>query len=186
MTPSIRLIKIMLSLIKKHKYHILILTSLFIWPPMVIAEEYYVAPTKIQAALFMKLLTFDKNLSKKENITIHIIGSSDFAAEIEKRVGSKIGSSTLSAITQGPDIPKQKPSVIYLGDASKLNEVLQYTSTNKILSITGMAELVPKGVSLGVGISVKDNKPKVLLNKNSSKNENIYWNPAILKIAKQF
>ncbi len=155
----------------------------FILMPFVLISLAYgedKAPPEIQAALFVKLLGFDKNLSG--NISICVIGAPEFAAEMKKGVGKEIGSAKLASVSENAALPSEKPAVIYLGDASKLSEVMSYTRANKILSITGISELVEKGISLGIGVF--EGKPKVLLNMTSSKEEGRDWNPAILKVAK--
>jgi hypothetical protein len=70
-----------------------------------------------------------------------------------------------------------------VGSAAKLQETVSYTRTQKILSVTAQPELVQRGVTLGVGIG-NDGKPKVLLNLSSTVEENLSWNPAVMKIAK--
>jgi hypothetical protein len=50
--------------------------------------------------------------------------------------------------------------------------------------MTGIPDLVPKGISLGIGLS--GGKPKILLNLSSSKDEGIDWNHAILKVSTIF
>ena len=42
---------------------------------------------------------------------------------------------------------------------------------------------VQSQISLGFGLSAKEKKPKVLLNRNATKEENVSWNAAIFKIA---
>jgi hypothetical protein len=139
-------------------------------------------PIKIQAVLIAKLLVFNKGISDGGHISIYVIGAPEFAAEMKKAVGKKIGKSRLVAITEGTSLPSSwKPSVIYLGDASMVEEVIAYTRSNKLLSITGISELVSKGITLGLGVS--DKKPKILLNLLSSKKEDISWHPTIFKIS---
>lgn len=139
------------------------------------------APSSLQAALFVKLLAFNKNISSNGSVTIYVVDAPDFAAEIKKAEGKPIGSAVLSKVTEGKAIPADKPSVIYIGSADQLSDVLAYTKKNKILSITGNPDLVSKDVTLSVGTS--DGKPKIMLNLSSSKDEGIDWNPAILKVA---
>jgi hypothetical protein len=159
-----------------------------IWIPFVLmlfsaivhAEDIAKAPPEIQAALFVKLLGFDKTLSG--NVSICVIGSPEFAVEMKKGIGKDIGNGKLASVSESAGLPSEKPSAVYLGDGSKANEVIAYARSNKVLSITGIPELVEKGISLGVGVS--EGKPKVLLNMASSKEEGRDWNPAILKVAK--
>jgi len=157
---------------------------LFILKTDLPAENFEAAPVNIQTSLFLKLLVFNKDISQDDKVSVYVIGNPDFAAEMKKEIGTKIGKATLSDVAEGVNLPSQKPSVIYLGDISKLDEIIRYTRENKLLSITGIPDLVSKGISLGVGIS--DGKPKVLLNMSASKEEDIPWNPAILKISTIF
>lgn len=145
------------------------------------AEDISVAPADIQAALTLKLLVFHEKLASSGDITIYVVNGSEYAQALKKAIGKPIGSSKLSSVIEGDDVPKQKPSVVYLGNSSKLDDILSYCRSNSTLSITGDPELIYKGVTLGFGVS--NEKPKVLLNLSSSKLENIDWNPAILKVA---
>ena len=51
------------------------------------------APEGVQAALFVKLLAFHKNL--QPNISIHVISFPSLAGELKDIIGEKIGSATL-------------------------------------------------------------------------------------------
>lgn len=145
------------------------------------SEDIGIAPIPIQAAIFLKLMEFDKNISSGGTITIYVVGSPDFAAAMKKAEGKAVGAATIGKVIEGTGVPTEKPSVIYIGSESVLSQLQTYTSTNKVLSITGNPELVAKGVSMSVGIS--DGKPKIMLNLSASKDEGIDWNPAILKVA---
>ena len=144
-------------------------------------EELGSAPVDIQAAIFFKLLAFDKKISSGGNITVYVVGSHDFAVAMKKAEGKAVGAATLGKVIEGADVPHEKPSVIYIGAESALAKLQSYTAANKVLSITGVPELAQKGVSLTIG--VKEGKPKILLNLAASKEEGIEWNLAILKVA---
>ena len=138
------------------------------------------APPKVQAQLCVKLLAFYTNLGNS-SFSIHVVGNPKVAKELKKHVGTRIGMALLGAITEGDGLPSGNPKVVYLSGESE--EVLAYTREKKVLSVTGKAGLVSKGVSLGV--TMKNRKPKVLLNLGASKQEGINWNPAILRIAEK-
>jgi hypothetical protein len=144
-------------------------------------EDITSAPVSLQAALFLKLLVFNKNISSGGDITIYVVGAEDFAAEMKKAEGKAVGSSKIGKVIEGTGIPQEKPSIIYVGSKSSPAEIVEYTQKNKILSISGNADFISKNVTLIVGISSK--KPKIMLNLSSSKEEGIQWNPAILKVA---
>jgi hypothetical protein len=147
----------------------------------IFSEDIGIAPIPVQAAVFLKLLEFDKNISSGGSITIYVVGSPDFAAAMKKAEGKAVGAATIGKVIEGPGVPSEKPSVIYIGSESVLSQLQTYTSANKVLSITGNPEFVSKGVSLSVGIS--EGKPKIMLNLSASKDEGVDWNPAILKVA---
>ena len=88
------------------------------------------------------------------------------------------------SVTEGAGLPSSRPSIIYIGKTSKLKKILSYTKKNRTLSITGLPELVNKGVSFGVGLEKK--KLKILLNISSSQDEKIVWNSAVLKMATKY
>lgn len=141
------------------------------------------APANVAAALTVKLVGFAENLSETgKEITIHVIGAPDVAAELEKGIGKPVGKATLKGVTSGSGMPASVPTVLFIGDASKLADGIAYTQSNKILSITSKPDLVSKGSTLGVGVG-EDGKPKILLNLTSSNEEGINWNPAIMKVA---
>jgi hypothetical protein len=142
------------------------------------------APSNVTAALIIKLAAFEKNLSGSEgDITIYIMGDPSVAKEFKKGIGRKIGKATIKRVIEGSSLPSTKPSILYIGDGSKVKETIKYTRSNNILSTTGLPELVEKGVTLGIGIG-ENGKPEIFLSISSSVEENLNWNPAIMKIAK--
>lgn len=158
----------------------LILSILTLVP--VQAEEYGIVPVEVQAALFLKILKFNNDIAKGGEVSIYVLNSQEFADEMNKAIGRKIGNSTLTAINTGFSVPEEKPSVVYIGDSDNIEDILNYTRSNKVLSITGIPDMISKGVTLGVGVS--GGKPKVLLNYESLKLEKVNMDPAIHRIAK--
>ncbi|QTA83008.1 DUF4154 [Desulfonema limicola] len=145
------------------------------------SAEYKNAPVDIQSSLFIKLFLFNNDFNNGKDIVVHVINSSEFAAEIRKSLGKKIGKSKLARVTESEGMPYEKPSVVYLGNPALLEELIDYTQKNKVLSITGIPELVEKGIALGIGVS--EQKPKILFNVSASEKEDMNWNPIILKIS---
>ncbi len=144
------------------------------------SEELSVAPAQIQAALFVKLLAFHQGLAGQE-ITIHVVGNDKVASELKRVSGVAIGTGKLGEVTAGGIPPGKQPSAVYIGDPARLEAAIDYTRKNGAISLTGLPDLVPRGVSLGVGIS--GGKPRVLLNISASRDEGIRWDPTILKVS---
>lgn len=159
-------------------------TALVTWSTPGSAEEIGTAPAKIQAAIVVKLLALEKSISGGGDVSVFVIGSPEFAAEIRKAVGRPVGKSKLASVEEGDGLPASKPSAVFIGDETKLEEVMAYTRGNQVLSLTGVPDLVPKGVSVGVGVAA--GKPKILLNLSASAEEGANWNPTILKISKTY
>lgn len=151
------------------------------WIQPASGEDIQTAPVSVQAAIFLKLLEFDKNISSGGSISIYVLGSPSFAAEMKKAEGKAVGAATIGKVIEGSGLPSEKHSAVYIGTESVLSQMQTYTTTNKVLSMTGIPELASKGITLTVGIS--EGKPKIMLNLSSSKDEGIDWNPAILKVA---
>lgn len=140
------------------------------------------APASVAAAMLLKVAVFEKNVSSTGEINIFVLGADEVADELKKGVGKPVGKSTLKSVDTGSDLPSSKPTILFCGDAAKLDDVLGYCKSNKVLSVTGAPENVSKGIALGFGVG-EDNKPKILLNLTASSECGLDWNPAILKVA---
>jgi len=141
------------------------------------------APPSIAAALTVKLAAFYKNIDTDGDVSVYVMGSPQVAAELEKGIGTSIGTSKLARVLFGEEVPGQKPSILFVGNQVNLDKALAYSRARKILTVTGLPDLVDRGVTLGIGVG-NDGKPKVILNLMSTVEENVSWNPAIMKIAR--
>ncbi|OQY52029.1 MAG: hypothetical protein B6245_23970 [Desulfobacteraceae bacterium 4572_88] len=148
------------------------------------AQPFEKVPEKLQAALFIKVLAMSKEISGGDDISIHVVGSPAAAAEFRKAIGRKIGKSKLAEVSESDGIPLDRPVALYIGDKAQSEELIQYCRANQVLSMTGIPDLVPQGVTLGAGTS--EDKLKVLLNGIASVEEKITWNPTLYKISKLY
>ena len=142
-----------------------------------VAAQTEEAPASIAAALLVKVIGFEKNLSTSD-IKIYVLGSNDMADELKK----VIGQAKIKTVQSGNSLPSSKPSILFVADEGKADDATKYTQENNVLSATNIPDLVSKGVTLGFGVG-SDNKPKILLNVTSSAKESLDWNPAIMKVA---
>jgi hypothetical protein len=133
-------------------------------------------PVALQAPILAKVLDFYTNIPSS-NVEVYVIKSSDMAAGFN----TMIGKSKINSVKEGADPPTSKPSMIYCNDESKIDQVVQYARANKLLTMTGNVSLLSKGIVLGVDLV--DGKPKINLNVKESKDLDIQWNPAMLKVA---
>jgi hypothetical protein len=135
------------------------------------------APASITAALLVKVIGFEKNISGN-NIVVYVLDSNELYNELKKLIGQ----ANIKAVQSGSSLPSSKPSILFVADESKVADATKYTQRNNVLSATNIPDLVSKGVTLGFGVG-EDNKPKILLNVTSSAKEGLDWNPAIMKVA---
>ncbi|MBF0103561.1 MAG: DUF4154 domain-containing protein [Desulfobacterales bacterium] len=139
-------------------------------------------PEKLQAALFVKILSMSKDINNGKNLTIYVVNSPDQAMEFKKAEGRMIGKSMLVSVQEGDGLPNDLPSVMYIGNTYRVEELIQYCRSKQILSITGNPELVEKGVTLG--LCMNEDRPLILLNITSKKKKKITWHPTLLKLSK--
>lgn len=155
-----------------------LISCLFILAQFTFAQSK--APENIQAAMFIKVLGLNKNLSG--DINIHVMDNDQFVTELKKQIGKKVGGGVLKSVSSGGTITPGS-QVVYVNSEGQMGAVTTYTQANKAISITGEPSLVKAGISLGIGVLA--NKPKVIFNVNSAKAEGSAWNPAIFKLAKK-
>lgn len=167
----------------KRFFQIFFSVIFFFFTNPILFSQIIEAPANVAAALLIKLSAFEKTVASQGEVVVYVLGSPKVATELEKVMGQPIGQSRLGRVLSGNDLPQEKPSILYVGDPSKLIQAIGYSKANKILSATGIPDLVKQGVTLGMGVG-NDGKPKVLLNLASTVEENCVWNPAIMKVAR--
>ena len=81
-------------------------------------------------------------------------------------------------------IHKNKINIIYIAPlrAVDLNEILAVTKKNKIMSFTGVVEYMEFGVS--VVLDIKGDKPEIIINRQSAKDEGVDFSSQLLKLAR--
>ncbi len=142
------------------------------------------APMNIQAALLIKLLAYNENITQGGDLVIYVVNAPQFARSMKPAIGRTIGQSNLANIVVVEQIPSQAPegpAVMYIGAAEQLEDALAYCRKHQILSITGVPALMDKGVTLRVGVENK--KPAVLLSTALSHKEGVKWDSKVFSIA---
>ena len=151
----------------------------------VYSAEYQKLPSKIQAAFVVKILELNKTICGSESeISIHVMNDIVLYQEFVKMIGMKINGKKLAQVTATEDdiLPSYIPSVIYIGNTQDLKQILSFTQKEKILSITGNPDLITKNIS--VSVMMLEGAPKVLLEIEASKRENMNWESKMIKISR--
>ena len=150
----------------------------------------------------MKSLDYDRNLKNKNIIRIGIIYQENFRSSfktknqiinIAKELESKL-SSNFQFEFEGININKSEDirdfiktgnyDVVYIAPLRAVNieNLANILRQNKILAITGIAEYVVHDIPFTVDL-VND-KPKIVIDLNNSKNSGADFNVSLLKLAK--
>ena len=161
-------------------------------------------PVDLQAKLLLTALTYDKNLQAKpdKHLKIGVLSfpptpqSQEEAMEFFKTLngfkdkkisGLDFDTSVLTYTDISmlkKDITDNKIDLLYLarGDTKIITDIIGLTRSEKILSCTSKAEyVITCGVTMAVGL--KDNKPKIYLNRSSAQLEGAEFSAKFLRIA---
>jgi len=155
------------------------LLSILLYSSSVSAGSYQWASVKIQSALFIKVLGFNKAL--EGNLIIYVLGADEFAGEFRTQIGNRVGDGRLYAVIRGERLPADVPDIVYIGEGCNLEKVLDYTERNRVMSISGNPGYVGKGVSLI--IAIEDGKPRLIVDTESSIREGVEWNKQMIRIS---
>jgi hypothetical protein len=156
-------------------------------------------PAKIQAAIFLKVICYDKNMKNKSgnNIKIGVFYSNspnsikardDFEASVNSVSGKKVGDFNFSAvgieISQINSIKSKGIKVLYITPENKTNleTIKKIARENGLMTITGVPEYVESGIS--VGLEAKGDSSRIIINLNSAKLEGIEFSAQLLKLAR--
>lgn len=172
------------------------------WSTISNAQEMAV-PVNIQAALFSKILPFDRNLPRtgQGKITIGLVYQSRFKMSFEARQefadamaslpGEKIGVTPFEVVDI--DLDKvdlrstalmDRVDALYVAPvrAFSMEQITMVSRTRNILTLTGIPEYVEEGISVGIGS--KAGKPQVLINLKSARLEHADFSSKLLKISR--
>jgi hypothetical protein len=176
---------------------------IIIMTPVIRTQEMPV-PVKLQYQLFLKVLTFDRNLKKRvgDEIVIGIAFQSKFRTSLIV-MESMVKIIDKSQINEVEDIPiryvtidlsnednleevitKKKVNILYVTPlrAFDINIIKAISQAKKITTLTGIPEYVEAG--LGVGIGTKGQRPQIIINLSSSKAEGSDFSSKLLNLAR--
>lgn len=178
----------------------LILVVLLNLPNSAISQDMPV-PVYNQFPIFIKILPFDRNLSRfGKKINFYIVYQSNFRTslntknEVMSTVNSlKLYSSGSVAINYIPVdlstdnfeyiMDKNGTGVVYFCPVRAINikEITQYCRRKKLVSMTGIPEYMKEGVS--VAIDRKGDKPEIVIDLSSVKSEGTDFSSQLLKLS---
>ncbi len=161
-------------------------------------------PVDIQYSIFLKILSFDRNLTKNADnneIVIGIIYQSLFrgSLNVKNQFEKAFEKSDVKNISGLPirikpiDIQNtsledtvsiEKINIFYITPlrAVDISTITSYSKANKIMSLTGVPEYCTDGVAVGIGL--KSGSPQILINLEASKQESVNFSSQLLRFAR--
>jgi hypothetical protein len=161
-------------------------------------------PPDVQITLLLKILTYDRSFSvkAKSGVMIGVVfvasdaesvkAKDDIIKTLQLVADRTIKNVPIKAVALEYTNPKalaetvrtQGINVFYIapGNANTLSELLRMSHTRGITTATGVPEYVQRGVAIGIGKKA-DQKPDILINLPSSRQEGSEFDASLLRIA---
>ena len=161
-------------------------------------------PPDVQITLLLKILTYDRSFAVKAKSqvmigVVYVAGDAesvkakdDILKTLQLFADRPIKGVPIKAVALEYKDPKslaetvrsQGINVFYIapGNANTLTELLRMSHTRGITTATGVPEYVQRGVAIGIGKKA-DQKPDILINRSSSRQEGSEFDASLLRIA---
>ena len=139
-------------------------------------------PAELQVALFKKVFIYDKTIQGGEPKML--VAFTDASAGVKDQVIKAFKDSGVSvSAVKADQLPGAIGGINVVYVTPGVSGVKQICQKNGILSITGVPSLVESG-EVSVGISVQDNKPKIIVHLKQLKAEGHELSANLLQLAK--
>jgi len=151
---------------RRHKI-ILLIVGMMLSAGTLMAQRMAV-PANLQAAIFKKILGFDKTLQAKGRIEVAVVYG-DVAAK--DAIIEAFNDLEISAVPLKSDQALQSignATVVYIAPGGVTPK--QLCTKNRVLSISGVSSFVESG-QVSIGLSIEGGKPKILIHRGQLKAE---------------
>ena len=171
--------------------------------PAALAQEMPVPPP-MQASLFAKILTFDRNLKARagKELKIGVLYQKKVRSSLEAQEeflqamcgdpGRRIDGLTVNCVaiewTSAPDVEaavvRKGIRVLYVAPlrAVAIEEIVAISRARKITTLTGVPDFVAKGIALGLALRAE--RPLILVHLAAARAEGADFNSQLLKLAR--
>jgi len=161
-------------------------------------------PVEIQYPLLLKILTFDRNFNKETHneLKIGILYQEEYgrSVNIRNELISIIQNGSFSSVNNVPvhyqaiiykdaselalQIKSNKIDVLYVTPMRmiRINEISDCCKKLQVLTFSGVTEYIKAGLS--VGITLKGDKPQIIINNKSAKSEGSDFDSRLLQISR--
>lgn len=171
--------------------------------PAVARAQTAPVPVDLQVTLILKVLTYDLQLVQKakSELTVGILYSAADPASVQakddvQKIFQQFADKTIRKLpiryvvienTTPAELQSRilanRVNVLYLtpGNGANLGQILQLSQSRGIVTTTGVPDYVQRGVA--VGISLRQDKPQILINLASARSEGSEFDASLLRIA---
>ncbi len=175
---------------------VLLLSARFAW------ADAAPVPVSLQVPILFKILSLDKNLTRRAGETINVglvfdsrdKNSSRERGEFKETMGNDKKLAGKSIVIQEFDAAsggnlaefssKNSISILYatVGVEKLTDEMIRIAREQKVTTAASSLSYVEKGFS--VSFEVEDNKPRIVINHDASKDEGCSFSAQVLKVAR--
>jgi YfiR/HmsC-like len=182
----------------------LLLVALVLAWPATAQEAEVLLPADLQARILLNVLTFDRNLAERagEELVFAVLIQRRYIPSVEAGDGllAALQSSShevmpgmrLRAVRLeldagdrlDPALASLRPAVLYVPPlrALRIEDIVSSTRALKIRTVTGVADYVTRGLS--VGLRLRDDRPEIVINLSAAIAEGADLNSQLLKLAR--
>ncbi|MGB8658406.1 MAG: YfiR family protein [Candidatus Zixiibacteriota bacterium] len=160
-------------------------------------------PVDLQYSLFLRILTFDRNLKARvgEEIVVGVVYQKNFRESINAK-DEFTKAMDESPIKQIEDIPirkafinlnntdldsavsQMKINILYITPLRtvKIKDITKVSQIKQLITLTGVPDYVVSGLAVGIG--TKGDKPLIIINLPATKKEGADFSSQLLQLAK--
>ncbi len=162
-------------------YKVILLAAVCALSAEILHAQRMAVPANLQAAIFKKILGFDKTLQSKGKIEVAVVYGDVAVKDAITEAFKDLGISAVPLKSELASANLNGASVVYIAPGAAPPR--QLCIREGVLSISGVASLVEKG-QVSIGISVEGGKPKILIHKGQLKSEGHELSEDILEMAR--
>ncbi|RMF55088.1 MAG: YfiR family protein [Calditrichaeota bacterium] len=187
---------------RRYKNKLLLVLSTLLWSSISFAQEMEV-PVSVQYPLFLKILTFDRNLIERTEsyLTIGVVyqGKFNLSRKVKEQWVKEMHHSPIKKIQNleihqieidlderslSKTLQNEKINVLYITPLRgiSLQSIVDVADSLDICTLSGVPRYVEAGVAVGIGLKIQ--KPLILINLKASKAQGMDLSSQLLKLAR--
>lgn len=168
---------------------IVVLAAVFLFPCTTMAAE---VPVSVQLSLYQKIWKLDRNLGTRADLVVAVLYQDTYAASTEARaqVQAWSGTSRVRCIFVALDQKSAEAAlqtvvadVFYVTPmrGADIEQIVRIARARQIRTMSGLTEYLLIGLSVGIG--VRNDRPRIMINLDAAKAEGAAYQAQLLQMA---